>query len=54
MVVLNVSIGIKKMRNRAAPAEAALVLAHTGRSLVESLAFMRASTPVLAAVSPFL
>jgi hypothetical protein len=52
MVVLNVSMGMSRMRNKAAPTDASTVLAATGRFSVDSKASRAASTPVLAAVSP--
>jgi hypothetical protein len=52
MVVLTVSMGIRKIRNPAAAADAATVLIPTPMSLVESRELRSVSTPVFAAVSP--
>ena len=52
IVVLIVSMGIKKIRNTAAEAEDATVLTPTPKSLVESRLFKSVRIPVLAAVSP--
>ena len=52
MVVLKVSTGIKRIRNPAAPTEAATVFRPTGRLAVNSKASKAASVPVFAAVSP--
>ena len=49
---LTVSTGIKKILHPAAAAEAHIVLAATGRSLVDSTLSSRVRTPVFAAVSP--
>ena len=44
--------GMRKIRHKAAATEAQRVFAPTGRFLVESYDSIKASTPVLAAVSP--
>ena len=49
MVVLTVSMGMRKMRKSAAAVDAATVLAATGKSLVCSMLFKAVKTPVLAA-----
>ena len=49
MVVLTVSMGMRKMRKSAAAVDAATVLAATGKSLVCSIEFKAVKTPVLAA-----
>ena len=52
MVVLTVSMGMRKIRKRAAAALAAMVFSPTFKSLVDSRLFKAVKTPVLAAVSP--
>jgi hypothetical protein len=52
MVVLNVSTGIRKIRNNAAATDAATVFKETGSFSVYSNESIKAKVPVFAAVSP--
>lgn len=52
MVVLSVSMGMRKMRHRAATADAPDVFTSVDRSRVSSYALKISITPALAAVSP--